>query len=362
MAIFELDNQRLAPLAEADFHAEGIYERELQHHLRHSIGILSPDLMVVAEEYGNWVDSQRRIDLLCLDKEANLVVVEIKRTRDGGHMDLQAIRYAAMVSAMTFEQLVDGHAHYLRANGHPADAARAAILQFLDWTEADEEAFAQDVHIVLAGPDFSREVTSTALWLNERKLNIRCIRMKPYRSADGRLFIDIQQIIPLPESSDYQTKIRAKEQAEREQRSERLGNREHFFAGLLDYVKPRMGLFASKRAAHGRGFNANAGKPGLLFGFLDKGDRIVIELEISHSEERVRALRTLFWKDADAIETAFGESLHWDEVDGRRAVFIRHYVDASWKAAESEWQQIYATLTEDAIRMQRALQQTIDAA
>jgi len=32
------------------------------------------------------------------------VVIELKRTNDGGHMELQAIRYASMVSAMTFER------------------------------------------------------------------------------------------------------------------------------------------------------------------------------------------------------------------------------------------------------------------
>jgi hypothetical protein len=38
------------------------------------------------------------------DKQAWLVVIELKRTLDGGHMELQAIRYASMVSAMTFER------------------------------------------------------------------------------------------------------------------------------------------------------------------------------------------------------------------------------------------------------------------
>ena len=42
------------------------------------------DLMVIAEEYGEWEDSNRRIDFLCLSKDAGLVVVEIKRTDDGG--------------------------------------------------------------------------------------------------------------------------------------------------------------------------------------------------------------------------------------------------------------------------------------
>ena len=33
-------------------------------------------------------------------------MIELKRTDDGGHMDLQAIRYAAMVSSMTFAQAI----------------------------------------------------------------------------------------------------------------------------------------------------------------------------------------------------------------------------------------------------------------
>lgn len=36
--------------------------------------------MVIAEEFGEWEDSKRRIDLLGLDREANLVVIELKRT------------------------------------------------------------------------------------------------------------------------------------------------------------------------------------------------------------------------------------------------------------------------------------------
>jgi hypothetical protein len=32
--------------------------------------------------------------------------MELKRTEDGGHMELQVIRYAAMVSKMTFDKVV----------------------------------------------------------------------------------------------------------------------------------------------------------------------------------------------------------------------------------------------------------------
>ena len=86
--------------------------------------------MVLSEEFGSWEDSRRRIDLLALDKDANLVVIELKRTEDGGHMDLQALRYAAMVDNMTFEQAVEAHQHYRNVRGIEGDA-REEILEFL---------------------------------------------------------------------------------------------------------------------------------------------------------------------------------------------------------------------------------------
>ena len=61
---------------------------------------------MIALEFGERGEARTtRIDLLCLSRDAGLVVVEIKRTQDGGHMELQAIRYAAMVSSMTLDQV-----------------------------------------------------------------------------------------------------------------------------------------------------------------------------------------------------------------------------------------------------------------
>ena len=81
MPIFQVAQRELKQVAETTFGAEGILERQdLQNMLREQIGVLDDRLMVVAEEFGDWVDSSRRIDLLCLDTDANLVVVELKRT------------------------------------------------------------------------------------------------------------------------------------------------------------------------------------------------------------------------------------------------------------------------------------------
>lgn len=90
--------------------------------------------------------------------------VVLKRTNDGGHMELQAIRYVAMVPAMTFDQLIDVHARFRSSASPDAEGARAAILDFLGWAPPDEERFGENVRIILASADFGKELTTAVVW------------------------------------------------------------------------------------------------------------------------------------------------------------------------------------------------------
>jgi hypothetical protein len=128
-------------------------------------------------------------------------------------MELQALSYAAMVSTMTFENAVEVYAAFLARNNHEEDA-RQALLDFLDWDEPDEEHFAQDVRLLLVSAEFSKELTTTVLWLNDRGLDIRCVRLKPYKD-NGRTLVDVQQVIPLPEAAEYQVQVGVKNRQER---------------------------------------------------------------------------------------------------------------------------------------------------
>jgi hypothetical protein len=219
MPVYEFAPDRIQPLTKTTFGAMQLHERrDLQRLLRENIAVIAPDTLVIAEEYGEWDDSRRRIDLLGIDRNANLVVIELKRTEDGGHMELQAIRYAAMVSTMTFDQAVDGFDGYLRQTGRDDADARSELLAFLGWDEPDHDQFAQEVKIVLASAEFSLELTTAVLWLNQRDLDIRCVRLQPY-DLSGRVLVDVQQIIPPPEAAEYQVRVREKVRKEREART-----------------------------------------------------------------------------------------------------------------------------------------------
>ena len=219
MAIFQALKGKLVPVEPTTFSKAGFRERaDLQQLLKQQIEVISPDTLIISEEFGDWADSRRRIDLLGLDKEANLVVIELKRTEDGGHMELQALRYAAMVSVLTFDEAVDTFEQYLSDIGQEINA-RARILEFLEWEEPDAEQFPKDVRLVLAAAEFSKEITTTVLWLNDHGLDVKCVRLRPYNDA-GRLLIDVQQVIPLPEAESYQIRIRDKKVAERTSRTQ----------------------------------------------------------------------------------------------------------------------------------------------
>ena len=225
MPIYKLQENKIVELLQTTFSNERIDEaRDLQRYIINSMDTIEKNLFVLSCEFGDWEDSKRRIDILCIDKDANLVVVELKRTEDGGHMELQSIRYAAMVANMTFDKAVKAFQNYVIKNNLTLDNPQQEILKFLEWDEINEGKFANDVRIILVSADFSKEITTSVLWLIERDIDIKCIRIRPQK--DGiNLYFDIQQIIPLPETADYQVKLREKVAEQRQSRRE--GNRDY---------------------------------------------------------------------------------------------------------------------------------------
>lgn len=214
MPLYTFKNKQITEVQNTRFDLEGIQERtDLQAALRDKITIISPDTLIIAEEFSEWTEGSRRIDLLGIDKQANLVVIELKRDDTGAHMELQALRYAAMVSTLTFKRAVEIHQQYLEKRS-TAKNAEEEILDFLGWSDSLEEQFPKDVRIVLASANFSRELTTTVMWLNNRDLDIRCVRLQPYRLGE-ELLLDIEQIIPLPEAQEYQVKVREQAAAQK---------------------------------------------------------------------------------------------------------------------------------------------------
>jgi len=232
MAIYSFNNNSLQRVETTTFNSEGILERQhLQAAIKQKIEAIAPNCIVISEEFSEWSGSQRRIDLLAIDKEGNLVVIELKRTETGEHMELQALRYAAMVSTLTFSRATDIYQKYLISIGSE-DNAQNNLIEFLGWEEPQEDDFGLDVRIILVSANFSKELTTSVMWLNERNLDIRCVRLIPYKHQE-QILLDIQQIIPLPEVESYQVKIKQQSEERREARKSSKDYTRYLFQGNI---------------------------------------------------------------------------------------------------------------------------------
>lgn len=215
------------PLQALDLNKEGVMESQLQELLAAQLQALSPDpetpLMVISREYGSWLDSARRIDVLAIEPTedgARLVVVELKRTKDGGHAELQALRYAAMLSTHTFDNVIDALYAYRQKTDAlvSREATQTELLNFLGKTDAAEVNLSSMPRIMLIAQDFSTEITTTVMWLLEHtELDISCYTVALYPYGEGGKALHFDLLLPLKEQTDYLVKVRNKNVAEAQQ-------------------------------------------------------------------------------------------------------------------------------------------------
>ena len=363
MPLYEMTPDAFRPLSQASFADLKVRERDdLQRLLRTQIDVLGDDLYVLTEEFGDWDDSRRRIDLLAIDPQANLVVIELKRTNDGGHMELQAIRYASMVSAMTFERAEQIHGEFLTRIGEPAEKARTLMLTFLGWEEPDEENFAPDVRIVLVSEDFGKELTTAVLWLRERDIDIRCIRLRPYQDVEKRL-IDVQQIIPLPEANEYQVQIREKEQVGRKKRAERHEIHLKFWEGLIAVARGQKTRHANIKPSPHNWMGAGSGIRGFSFNYAIVQEYGIATLYIDrgNATENKQIFDQLYARK-DEIEKSFGGTLQWERLDTKRACRIRHIIErGGYRSPESQWPEIQAEMVETMTKLEAAIKPALES-
>jgi hypothetical protein len=352
--IYEIHPNQLTLVSETSFQNEGLRERaDIQRLLKDNIQFLEQGLMVLAEEFNGWLESSRRIDLLCLDKQANLVVVELKRDEDGKHMELQALRYAAMVSKMTFDQAVQARAKFRHPLGFDPTKARGDILAFLEWSGAAEDNFAAKTRIILAAADFSKEVTTTVLWLREQKIDIRCTRLRPYRMEDGRLLMDIQPLIPLPETKDFMLQVEEKQDAVVKERAERHDLRLAFLQALLDRAQGRSLRHVGRKPTDTGALIGSIGRAGLSLNYVTAQETSRVELLISGTNPKPRFAKLS--DSRDIIENAFGGPLVWYQKENTEQCRVYHEVGGGYRSAEAEWPRIHDELIEAMLRLEAAV-------
>jgi hypothetical protein len=203
----DIENKLLTELNKARFSDLGLKERfDIQEWIEKTPSILGEELLVIAKEYE--LPSRTRLDLLAIDKQANLVVIELKRDDSGSGVDWQSIKYASYCSNFTHEEIYRIYAEYMGAD---EDESELKIENFIN---EEPEQLNDSQRIILASKEFHSDVASAVLWLRDFGVDIQCVKLEPFVDQDRNLFINSSIIIPLPEAKDYikrkETKIKEK--------------------------------------------------------------------------------------------------------------------------------------------------------
>jgi hypothetical protein len=198
--IFLMESDKITSRSPVSFTELGVEERKhLEKWVVENPDILGCELLIITTEFDRFDKSDKRLDVLALDKQGKAAVVELKREAAGSLADLQAVRYAAFCSQMTLAQVVK-----LRAE-HAKVAEEEAEQQIRDFVERDDfKGPDTQPRIILAAGSFDdEELTSCVLWLRSFRMDISCVEITPYKYSEGTLVLVPRVIIPLPEAEDY---------------------------------------------------------------------------------------------------------------------------------------------------------------
>lgn len=140
--------------------------------------------------------------------------------------------------------------------------------------------------------------------------------------------------------------------------------RKRFWTELLEKANQRTKLHAGVSPTDRLWSGTGAGKSGLSFNYTVTQDDSGVELYIDRgadSEEENRRIFDALLAHRDEIERAFGGTLEWQPLEGRRACRIRERFENGGYRAEERWPQVQDPMIEAMLRLEKALKPHIAA-
>lgn len=326
--MYQIDRKKndLIKLEEREFGALGFKERQhLQEWIVKHPDILGEELLIIQKEYAGFNDTKERLDLLALDKEGRLVIIENKLDDTGRDVTWQALKYTSYCSTMTTPQVIKVFQEYLNASAAKGDA-KEVLMEFLGLEdEAELLLNTKDQRIMFVANTFRKEVTSTVLWLINHDIDIQCFRATPFSRGED-LFLQVEQIIPVPETAEYmiETKEKEKEERSESQAAAQTSALLTEFWGQLKAELSKQDFDLLDRVTPKGYYSIGAWVGGGYFGFCIGKQGLRVELYFGQDKDKK-------WFDAmharkAAIEAKFDGELVWERLDTKTASRIKHEI------------------------------------
>lgn len=330
--MFEIDQSQnsITRLRKRTFSELNLKEREhLQEWIAKEPNALGEELLIIQKEFDDFAGTKERLDLLALDKSGSLVVIENKLDDSGKDVIWQALKYVSYCSSLKTTEIVGIYQNYLDSQSVQKNAG-TAICDFLDCKDIDEITLNEGTNqrMIFVAANFRREVTSTALWLISKGIDIKCVKVSPY-SLGQKIFLEVSQIIPTKEAEDYMIGMSSKQNEERQtkkvlHRREEL--RQKFWQLMLAYFKQNnLTLYQNVNPTRDHWLNAGSGISGCVYQAIFSKTEVRADIYINGiSKEKNKHLFDYLHENKATIETNFRKSLRWERLDDKIACRIRN--------------------------------------
>lgn len=212
---YNKNSKKISTFNETDLKSHNILERQdIEKWVENYPDILGEGLLIITTEYDKFDKTNERLDILAIDKDGNLVVVELKRDDSGKNVDLQAIKYAAYCSTLTLNDVVKLYQNYISKN-RKLISEEEAKKEIVDFIESDEfEEISDKPRIIIVSKEYRPEVTASVLWLRKFGIDITCVKLTPYEFNNETIAFESTILIPLPEAKNFIIETEKKENIE----------------------------------------------------------------------------------------------------------------------------------------------------
>lgn len=256
------DKQLEKIVDESNFSEMGVWERtHMEEWIAEHPETLGEELFTITTEYDGFDKTNKRLDILAVDKNGKLVVIELKRDTAETFIDLQAIHYAAYCSTLTLEDVTEIAAEYHTTS---KEEIELKINDFISSENKDFSEFDNQPRIILVANDFKEDTLAAVLWLRDSGIDITCVKLDAHK-VEKKIVITPSIIVPLPEAKQF---MMFREQKTKVIASKKPNAMSEFWAEILKEVRKLKPEIPEKRPYKSNFFTITTGHGNVHFEWM----------------------------------------------------------------------------------------------
>ena len=170
-------------------------EKEIEDFIECNPGLLEKDLMIISRQ--QQTSTGKIIDLMGLDKDGNVVIIEIKKDQAPRKVISQVLDYGVWAESLTYQTLNSIAKQQQKLPKH-----NNLLEMFRDWADELDPEFNQNQKLYVIGEEIDEETRALASYLQRKGVDLFCLELN-FHENKGEKKCTIQRVVDEVKNNDY---------------------------------------------------------------------------------------------------------------------------------------------------------------